>query len=208
MKDNISIVRNNIHHLAHTTFEHIEILIASISIHIRLVVVYRTLQSNINKNTKLQFIEEFVILWISCRHAAVDCYLVEISTLIGWIRKTHVLKKLLETYNLVQHITEPTHRSQHLLDYIINDAELVSTGVSDFVSNHCVLHASLVCTGSHPKRKKITFRQLKTIDHDLLSPDIGKINFYLDSNYVDSIVDNYNTVFSSLLVKHALVSCK
>ena len=113
------------------------------------------------------------------------------------------LLNLLETYNLVQHITEPTHRIQHLLDYIISDAELVSAGVSDFVSDHCALHASLVCTRSHPKRKQITFRQLKTIDHDLLFADIGKINFNLDSKNVDSIVDNYNTVFTSLLDKHA-----
>ena len=53
LKDNISIARNKIHHLAHTTFEHIELLITSISIHsyihIRLVVVYRPPQSNINK---------------------------------------------------------------------------------------------------------------------------------------------------------------
>ena len=57
MKDNISIVRNQIHHLAHTTFEHIKLLI-TIFIHIRLVVVYRPPQSNINKNPKVQFIEE------------------------------------------------------------------------------------------------------------------------------------------------------
>ena len=48
-----------------------------------------------------------------------------------------------------------------------------------------------------------TFRSLKTIDHDLLSADIGKINFNLDYKNVDSIVDNYNTVFTSLLDKHA-----
>ena len=59
VKDNISIVGNTIEHLAHTTFEHIELLITSISIHIRLVVVYRPPQSKINKNTKVQFIEEF-----------------------------------------------------------------------------------------------------------------------------------------------------
>ena len=118
-----------------------------------------------------------------------------------------MLKKrlnLFETYNLVQHITEPTHRSQHLLDYIISDAEFVnSAGVSGFVSDHSallhLLHASLVCTRSHPKRKQITFRPLKTIDHDLLSTDIGKIAL----KNVDSIVDNYNTVLTSLLDKHA-----
>ena len=64
------------------------------------------------------------------------------------------------------------------------------------------MHASLVCTRSHSKRKQITFRPLKTIDHDLLSTDIGKIDFSIDSKNVDSIVDNYNTFFS-LLDKHA-----
>ena len=149
--------------MVHTTFEHIKLLITSISIHIRLVVVYIPPQSNINKTLKCNLLWS---LWRSCRHAAVDCYFVEISTLIGWIRKTRVLKllNLLETYNLVQHITEPTHRSQHLLDYIISDAELVnSADVSYFVSDHCALRASLVCTRSHPKQKQITFRPLKLL---------------------------------------------
>ena len=36
-----------------------------------------------------------------------------------------------------------------------------------------------------------------------MSTDIGKIDFNLDSKNVDSIVDNYNTVFTSLLDKHS-----
>ena len=88
---------------------------------------------------------------------------------------------MLETYNLVQHITELTHRSLHLLDYIISDAEVVnSAGVSNFVSDHYALHAALVFTRSHPKRMQITFRPLKIIDHDLLSTDISKIDFNLE----------------------------
>ena len=116
---------------------------------------------------------------------------------------------MLETYNLVQHLTEPTHRSQHLLDYIISDAELVnSAGVSDFVSDYCALHASLLCTRSHLKQKQITFIPLKTIDHDLLSTDISNsiltliiklLILLLTITIVDSIVDNCNTVFTSLL---------
>ena len=59
-----------------------------------------------------------------------------------------------------------------------------------------MLHASLVCKRSHP-----SFRPLKTIDPDLLSTDNGKIYFNLDFKNIDSIVDNYNTVFTSLLDK-------
>ena len=56
------------------------------------------------------------------------------------------------------------------------------------------MHVSLVCMRSHPKRKQITFKPFKTIDHDLLSANIGEINFNLDSKNIDSIVYNYNTV--------------
>ena len=49
VKDDISIVRNKLPHLSHTTFEHIDLLIIAISIHIRLVVVYRLHLSDINK---------------------------------------------------------------------------------------------------------------------------------------------------------------
>ena len=158
VKDNISIVRNKIH---------IELLITAISIHIRLVVVYRPPQSNINKNTKVQFIEElgdFVEKLSACSGRLLICG----DFNINWMDKENSCVKklvnLLETYNLVQHITEPTHRSQHLLDYIISDADLVnSAGVSDFISDRCALHASLVCTRSHPKRKQITFRPLKLL---------------------------------------------
>ena len=44
---------------------------------------------------------------------------------------------------------------------------------------------------------------MKTIDHDVLSADIGQINFNLDSKNVDFIIHNYKTVFTSLLDKYA-----
>ena len=36
-----------------------------------------------------------------------------------------------------------------------------------------------------------------------MSTDISKVDFKLDFHNVDSFVDNYNTVFTSLLDKHA-----
>ena len=62
VKDNIFIVRNMIHHLIHTTFEHIELLITTISIHTRLVIVYRPPQSNINKTLMCNLLSSWVIL--------------------------------------------------------------------------------------------------------------------------------------------------
>ena len=54
-------------------------------------------------------------------------------------------------------------------------------------------------SGKQQQRKQITFRLLITIGHDLLSADIGKIDFNINTKNIDSIVDNYNTVFTYLL---------
>ena len=166
--------------------------------HIRLLVVYRPHQSNVNKTLKCNLLRSWVVLWRSCLQCSGRLLLCGDFS-INWMEKDNScikqLLNLLEPHNLFQHITEPTHISQHLLDYTISDAELVNSGVSDFVSDHCALHASLVCTCSHPKRNQITFKPLKTINHDLMSTDISKIDFNLDSKMVDSIVDTIIPLF-------------
>ena len=111
---------------------------------------------------------------------------------------------LLETYNLHQHIKNPTHKSGHLLDYIIDDKQLINAvSVSDFISDHCALHATIVYTRNHPGRKKITYRCTKKIDSDQLSNDISNIDFKTDCNDVDIVVDNYDAALTSLLHLHA-----
>ena len=130
-----------------------------------------------------------------------------ILTLIGLIRTITSVKKLFnlfETYNLHQHIKNPTHKSGHLLDYIIGDKQLINAvSVSDFISDHCALHATIVCTRNHPGSKKITYRCTKKIDSDQLSNDISNIDFKTDCNDVDIVVDNYDAALTSLLDVHA-----
>ena len=207
VKDNISIVRNKLPHLAHTTFEHIELLITSISIHIRLVVVYRPPQSNINKNTKLQFIEEFgdfVEKLSACSGTLLLCGDFNINWMDNDNSCVKIFFNLLETYNLVQHITEPTHRSQHLLDYIISDAELVnSAGVSDFVSDHCALHASLV--RFLITKIDIIRHEFPILEQNLPMPFSINFNVILDLNLVSSLtyfkhttVDEVNVLLSKM----------
>ena len=94
------------------------------------------------------------------------------------------MKKLLytlESYNLHQHVTNSTHKSGHLLDYIISDNQLVSSVlVSDFISDHCALHAIIVCTRDHPSRKRITYRCIKNINFDELPKDHSNIDFKME----------------------------
>ena len=78
---------------------------------------------------------------------------------------------LLETFGLVQRIDMPTYKNlnDHLLDYIITiessnfASEFI---VSDKISDHMTLHASLTCQRTHPERKEIFVRSLKRINDD------------------------------------------
>ena len=77
------------------------------------------------------------------------------------------------------------------------------TLVYKFISDHCALHVTIACTRDHTSRKKITYRCLKNINVDELSNDLSIIYFKMECIDVNLVVDNYNTVLSSLLDSHA-----
>ena len=205
IKDGINVIQQD--HHPQRSFEYMELLITTVSIHVRVVVIYRPPISKVNKFTKSQFIHEFSE-FLEGLSTSSGRQLICGDFNINWLDETDNNRKnlfnILETFNLYQHIENSTHKSGHLLDYIISDDQLInSVSLSDFVSYHCALHATITCTRNHPERKKITYRCLKNIKSDRLSIDISKIDFKIDSNDVDLIVDNYNSAFSSLLDTHA-----
>ena len=93
---------------------------------------------------------------------------------------------ILETFGFVQNICTETHRSHHLLDYIITrkDCNIISDFlVSDFISDHRALHAWLQCIRPHPVRKQISVIAIRRI--------------------MDTMVEMYDRFLSELLDKHA-----
>ena len=95
---------------------------------------------------------------------------------------------ILETFGFVQTVCAETHRSHHLLDYIITRKGCTSISdflVSDFISDHSALHASLQCIHPHPVRKQISGRAIGRIKDDAIVTDLDKFN--ID---VDTMVDN------------------
>ena len=125
---------------------------------------------------------------------------------INWLdQNDNIYKKLFslfESFNLHQHIKNLTHKSDHLLDYMIIEKQLINdVSVSDFIFDHCALHATIACTRMHPETKKITYRCTKKIDQ--LSNDISNIDFKTDCIDVDIVVDNYDAALTSLLDSHA-----
>ena len=154
------LVKNGLHVIKKTlstrkSFEHIELLVTAISIHLRIVVI--------------KFIDEFNEYLEGLEASSARLLIcVNIDFNINWLDTIdNISKKLLntlESYNLTQHVTNSTHKSGHLLDYIISDNQLVSSVlVSDFISDHCAFHATIACTRDHPSQKKITYRCLKKI---------------------------------------------
>ena len=167
IKNGLNVIKQT--HSTRQSFEHVELLITAFSIHLRIVVIYRPPQSKHNTFTKSQFVEEFSEYLEILSTSSGRLIICGVLTLIGLIRTITSVKKLfnlLETYNLHQHIKNPTHKSGHLLDYIISDKQLINAvSVSDFISDHCALHATIVCTRNHPGRKKITYRKLILISY-------------------------------------------
>ena len=117
--------------------------------------------------TKFQFIDEFNE-YLKGLAASSGRLLICGDFNINWLDTSdNICKKLLntlESYNLHQHVMNSTHKSGHLLDYIISDNHFVSSVlVSHFISDHCALHATIACTRDHPRRKKITYRCLNIL---------------------------------------------
>ena len=99
-----------------------------------------------------------------------------------------------------------THRSHHLLDYIITrkDCNIISDcTVSDFISDHRVLHASLQCIHPHPVRKQITGRTLRRIKDDVLAEHLDRFDVDQGCVDVDVMIKQYDKYLSDLLDKLA-----
>ena len=100
----------------------------------------------------------------------------------------------------------PTYENGYLLDYIITRessnfaSEFI---VSDKISDHVALHASLTCQRTHPERKEIVVRSLKRINDDALMADLTGITIDSECRDVNSIVNHYDNTLSTILKKHA-----
>ena len=94
----------------------------------------------------------------------------------------------------IQNICTETHLSHHLLDYIITrkDCNIISDcTISEFSSDHRVLHASLQCIRSHLLQKQIAVRALRPINDDALSEDLNRFNVDQGCVNVDIMIEHY-----------------
>ena len=120
-------------------------------------------------------------------------------------RSSHArqLADILESMNLVQHVTVPTHKRGHPLDLIITAAG--DSILTDFhvepplLSDHSLLICRLDSRISKPSRTVVRYRRLNSIDRKALPADIAE-GF---SQITNCSPEDYNNVLTSVLDQHA-----
>ena len=121
-------------------------------------------------------------------------------------RERRNLFNILETFGLLQRIELPTYQNGNLLDYIItrqsNDIAL-DFMVSDKISDHMALHASLSCQRPHLERKYIFVQALRRINNDSLEADLTGIMMDFDCDDINVVVAQYDISLSRLSDKLA-----
>ena len=125
---------------------------------------------------------------------------------------TKRLVDLLDSTNLVQHVSEPTHRDGHIIDLVVtrqDDSIVQATSVLSMLSDHMAIHVHLNVSKPPRPTKTISFRKIRSIDQDCLADNIlGSEIITHPATELDGMVHQYNTTLRALLDKHAPLKTK
>ena len=125
---------------------------------------------------------------------------------------------ILHSYGLIQHVSDPTHKSNHIIDVVISSHQLIapkSISISHEMStsfptcDHYPIFFkfnNIKCeTGS--SQKTITFRNLKSVNWDCFRHDLTSALESCDSKILSGSFSNainyFNTSCTSVIDKHA-----
>ena len=119
---------------------------------------------------------------------------------------------LLDSFDLQQHVKQPTHRDGHTLDLSIT--RKLETLVKDeptvdlFISDHAAVLTRVVLSRPGLSQKTTTYRKIKSINLDSFHSDIQASSLCDDKQFdtvddMDAFAREYNTILSILLDQHA-----
>lgn len=121
-------------------------------------------------------------------------------------RETIQLNDLLDSFNLTQHVTEPTHIKGHMLDLVLtNSSKLVeNVNVNPYrLSDHFIVEFDLAARKANPLKQTISYRKLRSVDLASLKADIVSC-LQVDQNMdVFSAYSAYHSTLSGIIDKHA-----
>ncbi|CAB4030953.1 Hypothetical predicted protein, partial [Paramuricea clavata] len=191
------------------SFEYIDVTMECSNSRTRMVIIYRPPSSKTNQLTNSQFFDEFcnlmeqlIILPGNLLIAGDFNYHVDNSTNPDTIK----FNKILESFNLQQHVNGPTHKKGHTLDLIITrigDRLVTNIEIHDpMFSDHSAVSCMLQLEKPPLERAEIQYRKLRNINMDSFNEDLGKSNFSSDSE-LPTIIDQYEKTLEETLQKHA-----
>jgi hypothetical protein len=121
------------------------------------------------------------------------------------------LQKVLDTFGLKQHVSQPTHQSGNTLDLIItpNESHILSHTVDDRISDHDSIILEYDINKIENPIKEISFRKLKNMNMEALKEDVESMaNKTLWHDNLDVLVNEYNTGLTSIIDSHAPLQIK
>ena len=194
-----------------SSFEYLDIVTTCSTGSTRIVIIYRPPLSKANQLNNALFFEEFCTLAEQLVVSPGNLLIVgDFNYQVDNISSLDTIKfnKILESFNLVQHVNGPTHKKGHTLDLIITRAtdELVtSTDIRDpMLSDHSAVHCKLRLKKPPPERVKISYRKLRSINMDSFNDDLKQSNL-LTTNTLDltDLIEQYENTLTETLEKHA-----
>ena len=181
---------------------------------IRVQMIYRMPPSAKNKLKKGDFISEFASL-LEIVTTLPGKLLIAGDFNIHWEdpndSEKREFEELLLTFGLQQHVSDSTHLSGHVLDFVItrpDDNIVRSVKVADIVSDHFLVLASLAITKPTSDQQIRSFRKIWNIDMCDFQGDLEQAVSNIDCDEPDLFAKQISHTMSSVLESHAPIQMK
>ncbi len=192
------------------TCELMEILVKNKVKRLRFVIIYRPEPEPGNPSyTMTEFYAEFTSLlahYMTYKEEVIFCGDYNFHVNKPEDNKASKFLEILNTFELVQHVKESTHRDGNTLDLIITKSEssVLSHTVDLMLSDHCNILMDIDMRKPPPIRKELTFRKTRSIDKDKFKSDVKSAmeNITLNDNLQD-MVSMYNDKLTEIFDIHA-----
>ena len=173
-----------------TSFEYIDVIVNCSNSSTRMVIIYRPPPSKKNQLNNTLFLEEFGKLMEQLIIVPVGDFNYHVDNTTN--PETIKFNKILEMFNLQQHVNGPTHKKGHTLDLIITrigDRLVTNIEIHDpMLSDHLAVSCTLQLEKPPLERVEIQYRRLRNIDMDSFNNDLRNLNLRSDAE-LPAIVD-------------------
>ncbi len=192
-----------------TTFEHMVYKFTSHVKSMTLAVLYRPTHSEKNNKPMSLFFDELTDL-LENLSTSVDELLVVGDFNIHVDNKLnrdaiHLLD-LLDSFNLIQHVNEPTHKDGHTLDLIITRPGnfITNLTVDSLISDHFSVLCHLPLPRPPQEKKEFSYRKYSSIDMVSFQSDLVKaVEETVLIENVDSLVSEFSDKIKTIVNNHA-----